>query len=210
MARLRNRIAVLVVSLLALTAIATPAAQAADLIIPFNHWKVSGTLGVKKLNQNIPLPAGSDFTGQANLTTTQLSGHTTIPDFDATIKVLGIPTKVSLSITEATPTTGTVKFANETTLVTDATTSATMRIKKLGLGLLSIPPGANCRTSSPVVLPLHNESPFPLDVTKGLTFTGTYTIPNLTGCGLLTPTLNLLMAGPNNPFALNMKPPFVP
>jgi hypothetical protein len=208
MARLRYRLAVLFVALLGLTVISAPAAQAADLIVPFNHWKVSGTLGVKKLNQNIPLPAGSEFTGQANLTKKELTGHTTIPDFDATIRVLGIPQKVSLSITEAGPTSGTVEYLDGN-IVTNASAKAIMRIKKLGVGPLSIPPGANCRTSSPVVLPLHNVSPFPLDVSKGLNFSGTYTIPNLTGCGLFTPLLNTLMAGPNNPFALNMKPPFV-
>jgi hypothetical protein len=208
MSKLKTRFAVLVASLFAVAAIAAPTAHAADLIIPFNKWKLSGTLGVKKLNQNITLPAGSEFTGQANLTTSTLTGHTTIPDFDTTVKVLGIPNKISLSITEAAPTTGTVKYVHPN-LVTDATVSSIIRIRKLRLGLLSIPPGANCRSSSPVILQLHNVSPFPLDVFKGLNFAGTYTIPKLTGCGLLTPILNTLMAGPNNQFALNMKPPWV-
>jgi hypothetical protein len=44
-------------------------------------------------------------------------------------------------------------------------------------------------------------------LSSGLTFTGTYDLPKLTGCGLLTPTLNLLMAGPNNPFNVTFKPP---
>jgi hypothetical protein len=210
MARLRYRLAVLAVSLLALGASA-PAAQA-DLIASFKNWKVAGKLGVKKLNQDIVLPSGSLFNGTANLTTGAIQGHTTIPDFDATLTILGIPQTASLSITEAAPATGTLTPNPDGTVDTDVTVSNIIRVRKLGIGGLGlgIPAGANCRSSSPVVLPLHTTSTVNDLLERGATFSGTYTITKLTGCGLLTPVLNTLMAGPNNQFAVSMKPPHIP
>jgi hypothetical protein len=204
MSRLRYRVAALAVAVVGLCAIAAPAAQA-DAIIPFTNWQVGGSLGVKKLNQSIQLPAGSTFNGNANLTQGTISGSTKIPDFTATVRVLGVPTRIALSIKEVTPTSGTLSLNPDGTVTTDVTVKSDLRIRRLSLGLLSIPPGANCHTSSPVQLPLHFHGP--LDLAGGFTFNGTYVIPKLTGCGLLTPTLNLLMAGPNNPFTLTLKPP---
>jgi hypothetical protein len=196
--------------MLALAAITAPAAQA-DFIISFNNWKVGGSLGVKKLNQSINLPPGSTFNGSANLNQGTLTGHTTIPDFDAPLKVLGIPTKASLSIREAAPTTGTLTgVAGSSDVTTDATVSSIIRIKKLSIGLLGIPPGANCHSASPVVLPLHNVDDLGLIPIRGTQFSGTYTITKFTGCGLLTPVINTVMAGPNNPFTISLKPPFAP
>ena len=188
--------------------IAAPAAQSADAVIPFNNWQVGGTLGLKKLNQNIQLPASSTFNGEANITQGTISGHTAIPDFTTPVKLLGlVPTQVALSIKETSPTAGTLHFDPQANGIVDASVAADVRIRKLSLLGLSVPPGANCHTSSPVVLPLHGSAPLTKLGIDGISFTGTYTLPRLTGCGLLTPTLNLLMAGPNNPFSLALKPP---
>jgi hypothetical protein len=121
------------------------------------------------------------------------------------VKVLGVPTRIGLRVTEVSPTTGTVALNPDGTVTTDVTVTGDIRIRTLSLGLLTIPAGFNCHTSSPVVLPLHFQGP--LDLAKGFAFSGTYDLPRLTGCGLLTPTLNLLMAGPNNPFNITLKPP---
>jgi hypothetical protein len=206
MSRLKYRLATLAIAVVALGAIAAPAAQA-DTIIPFTNWQVGGTLGVKKLNQNISIPEGSTFNGSANLTQGTLSGDTTIPDFNATVKVLGVPTRIGLSIKETAPASGTLTLNSDGTITIDAPVSSDIRIRTLSLGLLSISAGFNCHTSSPVVLPLHATAPLATALSSGLTFSGTYDLPTLTGCGLLTPTLNLLMAGPNNPFNVTFRPP---
>ncbi len=209
MRKLKTRLSALVLSVFAIALIAAPAAQSADAVLPFDNWKVSGTLGLKKLHQSIQLPATSTFSGEANLTQGTISGHTTIPDFTTPVKLLGlVPTQVALSIKETSPTAGTLHFDENANSIVDASTAADVRIRKLSLLGLSVPPGANCHTSSPVVLPLQGSAPLTELGTDGITFTGTYNLPRLTGCGLLTPTLNLLMAGPNNPFTLGLKPPF--
>jgi hypothetical protein len=211
MARLRYRLAVLFVALLGFTAISAPAAQAhhvQNFLIPLNNWKVGGSLGVKKLNQNIQLPPGSTFNGGIT-SDLRVEGHTTIPEFTATVKLLGLlPNHITMAITEVAPTSGTVKANPDGTTTTSVVQKADLRIKSLRAGILPVPIGSNCHTASPVVLNLVDTSR--IDLTKGFAFAGTYTIPNLTGCGLVTPTLNLLMAGPNNPFTATLKPPNAP
>jgi hypothetical protein len=56
-----------------------------------------------------------------------------------------------------------------------------------------------------VVLPLNFTGP--LSLSSPLTFSGTTAIPLLRGCGLATPLLNLLMAGPGNGFSVTIAPP---
>jgi hypothetical protein len=195
----RSALASLAVALVLL--VVAPAASA----FPFTNWDLTGSLTVKKLNQSIAFPAGSKFNGDLNLSTRQLSGHVTVPQFTARLKVLGLPVDATLQLVEAQPVTGTVTFGSPNITI-DATTSATMKIKRLSSPLLQLDlVGNQCQTSAPVVLPLHYVGP--LTLSTGFTFTGTTTIPRLTHCGLATPLLNQLMAGSGNAFRATIAPP---
>ena len=110
---------------------------------------MSGSLTVKKLNQSITLPDGSTFNGSANLTTNQLSGDVFIPEFTSTIRVLGVPTRVTTKLDQAQPVQGTVALDSAGVHIR-STSSAILRIKRLRLGLLSVP--TTCRTAEPIVL----------------------------------------------------------
>jgi hypothetical protein len=201
MPRTRRAFFALAVALLTAVVVSVPAASAADVVLPFTNYKVGGSLTVKKLNQSITLPAGSTFNGSANLTTQQLSGNVFIPEFTSTVKVLGVPTQVTTKLDEAQPVQGSITVDPNFTIHVRSTTSAILRIKKLRLGLLSVP--TTCRTADPVVLTLNYDGPlaFPL------AFDGTTTIPRLTGCGLLGPTLGTLLSGPGNPYHVTLAPP---
>jgi hypothetical protein len=161
---------------------------------------VGGTLTVKKLHQSITLPPGSTFHGSANLTTNQLQGDVFIPEFTSTIRVLGIPTRVTTKLEQAQPVQGTIALDGANVSIR-STTSAILHIEKLRLGLLSVPTA--CRTAEPIELTLNYDGPlvFPL------AFDGETTIPRLTGCGLLGPTLGTLLSGPGNPYHLTLSPP---
>jgi hypothetical protein len=182
-------------------AIALPSASAADTVVPFDNYQVGGSLTVKKLNQSINLPAGSTFNGSANLTQGTLSGHVFMPEFTSTIRVLGIPTQVTTELTEAEPVQGTVKLDPDFTTHIRSTTSAILHIRKLRLGLLSVP--TTCRTAEPIVLTMNYDGPFAFPIA----FDGTTTIPRLTGCGLLGPTLGALLSGPGNAYHVTLAPP---
>jgi hypothetical protein len=179
-----------------------PAAPAAE--VPFVNWTVKGNLTVAKLKQDVVLPPGSTFNGTLETTTEQLTGHVAVPRFTTRFRVLGVPADATLELVESGPATARVVLGATTTI--DGQSSFTIHIRKLRSPLLPLNlVGGNCRTSAPVVLPLHYSGP--LDLVNGFTFTGTTTIPSLTGCGLATPLLNALMAGPNNPFSVSIAPP---
>ena len=76
-----------------------------------------------------------------------------------------------------------------------------LTVKKLRLGLLSVP--TTCRTSEPIQLTLNYDGP----LAYPLNFNGTTTIPSLTGCGLLGPTLGTLLSGPGNAYHVTLGPP---
>jgi hypothetical protein len=201
MSRARRAVLALAVALAATCAISVPTASAADVVLPFENYQVGGSLTVKKLNQSITLPAGSTFNGSANLTQGTLSGHVSIPEFTSTIRVLGIPTRVTTKLDEVQPVQGTVKVDPDFTTHIRSTTTAILRIKKLRIGLLSVP--TTCRTASPIKLTLNYDGPFAFPIA----FDGTTTIPPLTGCGLLGPTLGLLLSGPGNAYHVTLSPP---
>jgi hypothetical protein len=183
--------------------IAAPVASAA----PFNFtdWNLTGSLTVAKLKQSIAFPAGSKFNGSLELTNGQLTGHVTVPQFSTRLKVLGLPVDATLQLVEAQPVAGTVTFGSPNITI-DATTAATLRITRLSSPLVPLNlVGNQCRTSEPVVLPLHYVGP--LNLSTGFTFQGTTTIPRLTHCGLATPLLNQLMAGSGNAFTATISPP---
>jgi hypothetical protein len=201
MSRIRRAVLALTVALAASCAIALPTASAADVVLPFQNYKVGGSLTIKKLHQSITLPAGSTFNGSANVTQGTLSGHVAIPQFTSTIRVLGIPTQVTTRLEEAQPVQGSVKLDPDFTTHIRSTTSAILRITKLRIGLLSVP--TTCRTSRPLVLTLNYDGPFAFPIA----FDGTTTIPPLTGCGLLGPTLGTLLSGPGNAYHITLAPP---
>lgn len=201
MLRARRTALAAAATLLAAAAVSVPAASAADVILPFSNYQVGGSLTVKKLNQSIQLPSGSTFNGWANITQQTLIGNVDIPEFTSTIRVLGVPTKVTTKLEQVQPVKGTVTVDSNFNVHIRSTNSALLRIKQLRLGLLSVP--TTCRTAEPLVLTLNYDGP----LVYPLAFDGTTTIPHLTGCGLLGPTLGTLLSGPGNPYHITLAPP---
>jgi hypothetical protein len=200
MPRLRKVALGTAAALLAACAVSLPTASAQDVVLPFEDYRVGGTLTLKKLQQDIHLPEGSTFNGSANLTTGQLTGDVFVPEFTSTVRVLGVPTRVTTQLEQAQPVQGTIAFTPSGISIR-STTSAILRIRRLRLGLLSVP--TTCRTAEPIVLTLNYDGPleFPL------TFEGSTTIPRLTGCGLLGPTLGALLSGPGNEYVITLAEP---
>jgi hypothetical protein len=201
MSRARRAVLGTAVALLAAAVVSVPAASAADVVLPFTNYKVGGSLTVKKLNQSITLPPGSTFNGEANITQQKLTGDVFIPEFTSTVRVLGIPTQVTTKLEQVQPVQGSVTIDSSFNVHIRSTNTALLRIKKLRLGLLSVP--TTCRTAEPIVLTLNYDGP----LVYPLAFDGTTTIPPLTGCGLLGPTLGTLLSGPGNPYHVTIAPP---
>jgi len=176
------------------------APAAADTVVPLQNYVVGGTLALAKLGDSVTLTAGATFNGAADLTIGQITGHVSIPEFTATIPVLGlVPTQATLQLVEAGPAQGTFKFNPDGTITVNATSASTLYIRRLGLLFVSIP--STCRTSAPILLSLNGT------LAGGFAFDGATTIPPLTGCGLLGPTLSLLLSGPGNQYHITLAPP---
>jgi hypothetical protein len=189
MSRVRRAVLGTAVALLAAAVVSVPAASAADVVLPFSNYKVGGSLTVKKLNQSIALPPGSTFNGWANITQQTLIGNVFVPEFTSTIKVLGVPTQVTTKLEQVQPVQGSVTVDSNFNVHIRSTNTALLRIKKLRL--------------EPLVLALNYDGP----LVYPLAFDGTTTIPRLTGCGLLGPTLGTLLSGPGNAYHITLAPP---
>lgn len=190
---------------------ASPAlAKGGDIIAPFTNWTISGSITDHKLNQAIVLPSGSTFNGTADITTGVVSGTLAIPAFTATVKILGLPTKVGLKIVPTGPATGTIGSDATTSGDFDLAVVANQYLDVTSAGLLGINIPTSCQTVSPLSLDL-NAVLSANQLSNGATFTGTTTIPSAK-CGgplggLLGPILTSLLSGPSNGFSISLAPP---
>jgi hypothetical protein len=64
--------------------------------------------------------------------------------------------------------------------------------------------GSPCRTTTYAVVPLHSQPGFVLE--RGGRLAGRYHRPPFTGCGWITPLVNLLVAGPGNAVVIDIVP----
>ena len=64
--------------------------------------------------------------------------------------------------------------------------------------------GGSCRTATEAVVPLRSKPGF--DLERGGRLAGRYHRPPFTGCGWITPLVNLLIAGPGNAVVIDLIP----
>jgi hypothetical protein len=180
--------------------VATPAQ--ADPVIDLNWSNVTGQTVVKKPNVTITVPQ-STFNSKLDLGTGELVGDMKIPDLTMKMKLFGhIPVTSTVRMVPVGPTTAKVHLVNDTI---DSTTTFTLQVLRVSQDWIPkvnlVPTG--CTTSKPSVATMKNTTP--IDIFKGTTLEGTYTIPSFKNCGLLTPALTLLMSGPGNTMTLTLK-----
>jgi hypothetical protein len=219
----------------ALSVAATSAASAATcpegtiLCKSIENFEVSGTLTAKKLNQTIELKGGT-FNGFVALSSFvpiagELDGVTSIPPFEAPIKLFGLTTKVGLTFEEVGEAKGTLTGAAAGTgncaanpagiCVTESIpTSANIGFTSITLLGLKLP--LSCKTSKPASLPLEETLLLfeeLLNPAVGSHFTGTTTFPSVTCEFFKEPLtalfnsalLTSLFSGPGNNYSLFVK-----
>jgi hypothetical protein len=64
--------------------------------------------------------------------------------------------------------------------------------------------GGSCRTGSHAVVPIRSKPGF--ELSEGGRLVGNYHRPPFTGCGRITPLVNLLVAGPGNAIVIDLIP----
>ncbi len=197
----RHTAALLVVpAVLAGLALTAPAAGAANPTFPFD-WNIKASTHLQKLDQTVSVPKGS-FKGQVDLVTGKLTGSISLPPASTTMQVAGVGlATATFKIAQVKPVTGTVNFS---TFQAKATSVFDIKVTKVAPALT---PSVNlvgnaCKTTTPVKVTMSGKA----SLTASSTFKGTYTIPPLANCGLLTPVLNQLVPGPGNTFTAVASP----
>ena len=187
------------ISLVTATTAATAPRASADTVVNA-HYALTGTTFIKKLNTTVNLGSGT-LAATVDLTTGAVSSTLSLPPATVSMKELGIiPVTATAAMVQNGPATGS---ANLITNTITSSASIIFKITNLKVAGLNVPVGGNCE-SSPFTVSLSSGSGF--TVSGGGPLSGSYAIPLLHGCGLLTPVLNLLIPGSGNTFNLTLGP----
>ncbi len=192
------------------------------------NWVVAGSLTPKKLNQQVTLPKGSVFNGVAELKwvneatleplTGTLTGTVTVPTFETTVTILGVPTNVQVTFKQVSPAVGVLASIPRSTCSETVYVCMTLNIPtEVNLGITAVGAfGVNllpthCQTAQPVTFPLSTILDMYQLLSVGPRFSGETSIPPIACYGpealVLGPALTQLMSGPENPYALSISPP---
>jgi hypothetical protein len=176
---------------LASAALAVPAGASDEKIPVYDTVHAQTTL--KTLQQTVTVPPGT-FKGSIDDVTGVLTGKLKLPNASTTLTLAGIGlVTATFHIAPTKPVRGTIGAG----LVLHAKSVFNIDVRSVTpLGLPLNLAGSHCATSKPVTLKISG-------VTNPLgssTYSGTYTIPPLANCGLITAALNLVVPGSGNTF----------
>ncbi|MEN3304998.1 MAG: hypothetical protein V7603_1200 [Micromonosporaceae bacterium] len=204
MRRLPRRLLLALTTFVLAAAAAAVAAQPAhaDPVIDLNFANVTGTTYLAKPRVTAVIPQ-STITTKLDLGTGQLTGQAKIPDLTVHLALLNfVKVTSTVSIVPAGDLTGTVDLAAGKL---STTTRFTIAVRNVHLdatpGINLVPSGCRTRRATSAVL----TNTTPIDLFGGTTVSGTYTTPSFTHCGLTTPLLTQLLAGPANVLTLTLK-----
>lgn len=162
-------------------------------------YAVRGFLTVRNDSVRVPL-AGSlvvHAAGDSGL----FSGDLVLGQSTVSRKVLGAGLyRATVQITAESPVIGRVDDHGRVfaAVTVDAVIAAVHAAGRSVLG------DGSCRTATSAVVPLRSRSGFRLE--RGGRLAGRYYRPPFTGCGWMTPFVNLLVAGPGNAVVIDLIP----
>jgi hypothetical protein len=195
---LRRLLATAAVAVVAgVTSIALAGPASAD-VFNLHYGNVTGSTHLAKPNVDATIPT-SVVDAQLDLATSQLTGTAQIPDFQVNIKIAGLID--TSSIVRLVPVGGLTGTLTDSLTVTQQFRIQLVRVfSPLAPKINLVPRG--CGTKQISTVTLHNTTPVDLFDT---TTSGTFTVPKFSGCGLLTPLLNLLLPGGGNTLTLRLQ-----
>ena len=196
----RGGLAAILVLTLAAVGLGTAPAASADTIIPVS-WHVNASTHIKSLNMDVVVPPGT-FDGTIDINTGALQGTLSLPPATSTIKIFGLSlASATFAIQPTGPVTGHVDLATMKVTVNSSFNFLITKVTPSFLPRLNLV-GNTCRGSKPVTVSMSGN----VNLAGPSTFTSTYAIPSFTGCGLVTPLLNLIVPGAGNTFTATFAP----
>ena len=163
-------------------------------------YPAHGSTYLEAPNTTVSLGPGT-LVATLNFAAATLTGSLTLPPATVSFQEFGlIPVSATTEFIQAGPTTGKVNI--QTGAVT-STSKIILKITSMRVAGLPVPIGNSCASATPAVITLASQPGF--SVVSGGRLAGTYTVPAFAGCGfggLLTPLINLAVAGPGNTITL--------
>jgi hypothetical protein len=162
-------------------------------------YAVRGFLTVRKDSLRVPLSGSLAL--HADLDTGLFTGDLVLRQSSITRTVLGVRLfSANVQITADSSVIGAVDDESRmsATVTVDAVIAAVHAAGRTLMG------DSSCRTATHAVVPLRSQPGFNLE--RGGRVTGRYHRPPFTGCGWITPLVNLLVAGPGNAVVIDLIP----
>ena len=167
--------------------------------MPEITYAVQGFLTVRRRTLRVPLSGSLAL--RADLDSGTFTGKLALQPSVISRTVLGARLFSStVQIMAEAPVTG--RTGQEAGLLATVRVAAVITAVRIaGLNVLC---GDSCRTTTHATVPLRSGPGVRLD--EGGRLTGTYDRPPFTGCGWITPLVNLLIAGPGNDVVIDLLP----
>jgi hypothetical protein len=162
-------------------------------------YEIRGFLTVRRDSLRVPL-RGS-LTVRAVPGSEHFTGNLVLRPAAVGRRILGVSLfGATVRIDAESPVTGRIDEQGQmsATVTVDAVLTA------VRLGGWTLTGGDSCRTATHAVVPLHSRPGF--DLARGGRLAGRYQRPPFTGCGWLTPAINVLVAGPGNAAVIDLIP----
>ena len=162
-------------------------------------YAVEGFLTVR--NSPLRVPLSGSLTVHADLDSGLFTGDLALDPSTISWAVPGGALLcATVQITAASPAIG--QIDREGRLTAMATVDAVIAdVRAAGQTLVS---GGSCRTATQALVPLRSGPGFSLE--RGGRLEGTYQRPPFTGCGLMTPLINLVISGSGNGIVIDLTP----
>jgi hypothetical protein len=161
-------------------------------------YKVTGSTYIKSISTTATLGPGT-LKSTVNLSSGKLTASLTLPPATVSFKELGlVPVTATTEFVQDGPTTGKL---NTSTGAVATTSKIILKLTSMSVAGVPVPVPSTCQTS-PATIQLKSQKGF--NVVNGGPLAGTYTIPDFSGCGVLTPVLNLTIPGSGNTIALKL------
>lgn len=163
------------------------------------EYEVRGFLTVRRDSLRVPLHGS--LTVRAEPGTGHFTGNLVLRPATVSRRVLGVSLfGATVRIDAESPVAGRIDEHGQMS----ATVTVDAALTAVRLAGWTLTGGGSCRTATHAVVPLRSRPGFAM--ANGGRLAGRYQRPPFTGCGWLTPVINLLVAGPGNAAVIDLIP----